>query len=357
MKNKSTLIVPAAGKSSRYPGMRPKWLLTHPDGRLMIDKVISSFLEENPNSFDRIIVTVLNDHCEKYDADTILNQVFGKKVEVLSLKNPTSSASETVYETLKQLSVTGKITIKDTDCLVRSKLPSSSNHIVGLSVSAKSNIDRVQQKSFIIKNDDDIITDIIEKEMVSNIICLGVYSSDANEFCRAYEKIRDHEVYKNLSEVYVSHVISYLIVCEEAIFEYVEADEFIDWGTKEDWYEELGRYKTYIFDIDGVLLKNSGRFGKNNWSNYFEPIQENIDTVKRLSKEGNEIIFMTARTEEFLLEFRQLLKDNDIQYKQIISGCNHSRRIIINDFAPTNPHPSCQSISIKRNELLGEYIT
>jgi len=28
----STLIVPCGGKSSRYPGMKPKWLLTHPDG-------------------------------------------------------------------------------------------------------------------------------------------------------------------------------------------------------------------------------------------------------------------------------------------------------------------------------------
>ena len=336
--------------------MRPKWLLTHPDGRLMIEKVITSFLEENPNSFDRIVVTVLEDHCKKYDASLVLNQVFGDTVEVLVLEKPTSSASETVYETLTRLSIDGKITIKDTDCLVRAKLPSRSNHIVGLSVTSKSNIDRVQQKSFIIKNDDDIITDIVEKEMVSNVICLGVYSANASDFCLAYEKIRDHDVYKDLSEVYVSHVISYLIVCENAVFEHIEADEFIDWGTKEDWYRELNSHRTYIFDIDGVLLKNCGKYGLNNWSNYFVPIQENIDIVKNLSQMGSEIIFMTARTEEFLDEFRSLMKENKIRYKQIISGCNHGRRIIINDFAPTNPHPSCQAVSVKRNELLGAYI-
>ena len=34
MKN---LILPVAGQSSRYPNMRPKWLITMPDGKLMIE--------------------------------------------------------------------------------------------------------------------------------------------------------------------------------------------------------------------------------------------------------------------------------------------------------------------------------
>ncbi len=38
----STLIIPCAGQSSRYPNLRPKWMLTHPDGELMIEKVINS---------------------------------------------------------------------------------------------------------------------------------------------------------------------------------------------------------------------------------------------------------------------------------------------------------------------------
>ena len=30
-------------------------------------------------------------------------------------------------------------------------------------------------------------------------------------------------------------------------------------------------------------------------------------------------------------------------------GLNHSKRIIINDYANSNPYPSCDSINIKRN--------
>ena len=38
----STLIIPCAGRSSRYPNLRPKWLLTHPDGDLMLEKVVDA---------------------------------------------------------------------------------------------------------------------------------------------------------------------------------------------------------------------------------------------------------------------------------------------------------------------------
>lgn len=36
-----SLIIPCGGKSSRFPNMRPKWLLTHPDGQLMIQKAVN----------------------------------------------------------------------------------------------------------------------------------------------------------------------------------------------------------------------------------------------------------------------------------------------------------------------------
>ena len=94
----STLIIPAAGRSSRYPNMRAKWLLTHPTGEIMLKKVLTSL---NYDKFDRTIVTILKEHCEKYDADVILNQVFGDSIEILVLEEPTNSPTETIYKTIK----------------------------------------------------------------------------------------------------------------------------------------------------------------------------------------------------------------------------------------------------------------
>ena len=47
-----SLIIPMAGKSSRFPNMRPKWMLTHPmSNRFM---AIESILGLNLNFFDKI---------------------------------------------------------------------------------------------------------------------------------------------------------------------------------------------------------------------------------------------------------------------------------------------------------------
>ena len=51
-----TLIIPCAGKSSRYPGIKPKWLFTHPDGKLMLEKSVTPFL--NNKKIKKKIITV-----------------------------------------------------------------------------------------------------------------------------------------------------------------------------------------------------------------------------------------------------------------------------------------------------------
>ena len=197
------------------------------------------------------------------------------------MEEPTSSSAETVYLTIKNADITGQIIIKDSDCIVESDSTYAKNSIVGMEINNNSDVEKIQTKSFIVKNDDDIILDIIEKEIVSNIICLGVYSVNAEEFVAAYEEVRDSLTYKTLEEIYVSHIISYLILEKQKIFNYVKSTRFVDWGTASDWASERAKFKTYIFDIDGVLLKNHGKYGAKNWSNTFEPIENNIRTIDR----------------------------------------------------------------------------
>jgi CTP:molybdopterin cytidylyltransferase MocA len=52
----NNLLIPAAGTSSRFPNMKLKWLLTHPTGDLVIEKVLQPF---DLKAYDRVIVTVL----------------------------------------------------------------------------------------------------------------------------------------------------------------------------------------------------------------------------------------------------------------------------------------------------------
>ena len=58
----NTLIVPCAGRSSRFPNTKPKFLLTHPDGKLMIEHAIEGI---DINKFDQIVITIVKEHDEK----------------------------------------------------------------------------------------------------------------------------------------------------------------------------------------------------------------------------------------------------------------------------------------------------
>jgi hypothetical protein len=177
----------------------------------------------------------------------------------------------------------------------------------------------------------------------------------SEDFLKSYSDLLDSQIFFQKNEIYVSHIISHLIVNKEKIFHFLQAEKYIDWGTLKEWQAEREKYSTYIFDIDGVMLVNYGKYGSKNWSNTFEPIQENFKLVKELSGRGNEIIFMTSRPEKYLSYFREFLEKSEINFKTIISDCNHCKRIIVNDFANTNPYPSCEGISVKRNSELKNY--
>ena len=81
-----TLIIPCAGSSTRFPNMRPKWMLTLPDGKLMVEKAIEGL---NSKTFDRIIITILREHVEKYESDLWLKQIFENQVEVCIVEDST----------------------------------------------------------------------------------------------------------------------------------------------------------------------------------------------------------------------------------------------------------------------------
>ena len=347
----NNLVIPAAGASSRFPNMKLKWLLTHPTGGMVIEKVLEPF---DLSCYDRVIITALKEHADKYSIATVLQQVFGDKVELCVLEQKTSSAVETIQQTIDSMSLQGHITIKDSDGVIESSFPISKNYVCGCKVS-DFDIREVHNKSFIVHNENNTVLDIQEKNVVSDVVCLGVYSMSIDDFKYAYESIKTSLAYRYENEMYVSHIVSYLVE-SGVVFECQYVNDFKDWGTLEVWREEQERYKTFFLDIDGVFLYNTGPYGEKNWYNTLEPIVENVNLLKDLSDAGHQLIFTTSRSKDALGPFVEMLNNNNIRYKEIISECFHSQRIIINDFAPTNPYPSCRSVSIPRNSLLKEYM-
>ena len=334
----NTLIIPCAGKSSRFPNMKPKYMLTHPDGKLMIEKAMENI---NLDVFDRIIITIVKPHDEKYEAALWMQQVFANnpKVEICMLDDFTASASETIYLTLSKMNVQGAFVIKDSDNRVGVHFDKNiKNMIVGYDLHKHRDISNIPGKSFLIVNEQNIIQDIIEKQVVSNIICLGVYCfENADDFKKAYEELSERNI---AGEMYISHVISYMLSQNHYVFSAVMADSYDDWGTLAEW----------------KAVQKANRYGKVNWYNNTTLLDENVETLRKLQEEGAQIVITTSRTEEFRAALEKILADCGIKPYAILMGMNHAARVVINDFAPTNPYPSGIAITLPRNSNIKDYL-
>jgi hypothetical protein len=151
-------------------------------------------------------------------------------------------------------------------------------------------------------------------------------------------------------------VISYLIGKGKSLYSYVEALDYEDWGTLDDWKLIQKNHSTYFVDIDGIMLYNRGKYGKENWGNSLPVHEENFATLKKLYDGGAQIVFTTARDEKNLGKFKQLLKKHGIKAHAFVTECNHAPRFMVNDFAPTNPYPSATAVNVPRDDKLSTYL-
>jgi len=346
MKN---LIIPMGGKSSRFPGMRPKWLLTHPlTGNLMC---VESIRGINLDFFDQIYFVFLKEHEDIYNASEAINKsikntismdmVIGR-INTVVLDMPTNSQAETVYDAIQKTGIEGFIYIKDSDGYFECDLESDDNQVTYFDIN---NIDEInaKSKSYIEIDSNNTIINMVEKKVISSTFCVGGYGFNSSKnFCEYYKKIKDLP-----GECYISNVIFEMIL-DGIVFTGKESFDFLDWGTLKSWNDYKSKFYTVFSDLDGTLVTNTSHLippfiGEGN------PLVNNIETLKKLKKNGGFIIITTSRPEEYreLTEGEMIL--HGIPYDMLIMGLPHSRRLLINDFSNSNPYPSCSSINIQRN--------
>ena len=341
MKN---LILPVAGQSSRYPNMRPKWLITMPDGKLMIEKSISDF---NYKIFDKIYIVVLDEHLKKYvDKRNLLRSLkknISKKIELIVLKKATSCQAETVYKAIKQKNIKGGIVIKDCDNSFKCNFDKKqSNEIMVLNLN---NIDLVEAKSKSYVTFDKLkkIQNIVEKKVISDFFCCGAYSFKSSLDFLKYTK----KLLLESNDVYISHVILEMIL-NNHIFRSKEVTDYIDWGTVREFRNWQRKHITLFCDFDGCLVINGSKFGKKGYET--EPLEENLKTISKILKTGfAELIITTSRPNEQKKNIKNILKKFKINPKYILTNLLHSKRALINDFSETNPFPSSISINLERD--------
>ena len=336
------VIIPCAGLSSRFPGLRPKYLLTDYSGQMMIERAAAPYLGRYP-----VTITVLAEHDRVYHSQTKLREVFGDLVKIVVLDQPTRGPAETVYKTLMRSKIdpATPILIKDSDGFFNSG-QARGNAIYVCNLNQNTHIKNVHAKAYTVTNDQGIIVSVVEKQIVSNNFCAGGYQFQrAGDYLTAYEEIE-----KTGQEIFVSHIIDWMIARGQVFVEQTVTD-MVDVGTAADWFEFNDR-PTYFCDIDGTLVKN-----KHPEDPDVELLTGNINVMLREQARGCKMVFATARPRRFESVTRRLLDSMGFRDYELIMAVNHSRRVLINDFASSVPYPSATAINLHRDtDRLVEFI-
>jgi hypothetical protein len=337
----NTLIIPVAGQSSRFPGMRPKWLLTMPDGKLMIEKSVEVM---DLSCFDRIMVVCLREHIERYSSYDhlldLLHKGIGPCVELAVLEAPTNSQVETIALGLEMGNVTGSFFIKDCDNLFAYEYLGG-NEVAVVDLHSVGEVNAAN-KSYVQTDPMGVITNIAEKHVIGNMFCCGGYGfSDVQLFLQHWEKLRPQ------GNLYLSHVI-YSMILDGTEFQARQAHKYLDWGTLKDYRSYCDRHHVVFCDVDGVLFQNSSKFSPKGWT--YTPLTKNIEALKELRAKG--FLYLVVTTSRPPAEQQRLAEELaalGLAADQFVMGLPHTARVLINDHSTTNPYPSAIAINIARD--------
>ena len=338
------IIVPAAGLSSRFPNMRPKYTLTDYEGKLMLESAIKPFLNKND-----IYVGILKEHDDKHNIIKLLEHEFGEAINIIVLEEQTKGPADTVYQIIKKANIDSsiEILIKDCDSFFEHTYMAG-NYICVSKFSDNKIIRTPSAKSYIMTNENGVVQNIAEKQVISDKFCVGGYKFEsAGLYCDAFESLS-----KSNTEVFVSNIIQYCLFKGNVFLENIVSD-YVDVGTSEEWFAYND--KSVIFcDIDGTLIKAQA---KNDYNSPAESLDQNIDFIKKRIESGDQIIFVTSRPEKSRTATENMLNKLEFKNFQLLMGLKNCKRILINDYNAANPYPRAIAINIQRNsDNIKDYI-
>lgn len=354
------LLLPVAGQSSRFPGMRPKHLLTLPSGKLMIEACLDGLPIDQ---ISRIVIGARSEHLSTYISASALRDLmeerFNTPVSVIEIES-SSSQPMTCSILLDEAQVSGSFAIKDCDnSFTVSQLAPNSIAYVSLNNPSLHTLDAPSGKSYISIDSLSEVLSICEKKVISPNFCCGLYAfASPDLFQSATRRLADylHEHHHDRAEVYVSHVIQELIASGVS-FVALPASDYADFGTERGFRAVCSRAITLFCDFDGVLVLNSSKFDSPPWQ--MNPITANLECLRDSLLESPEsrLVITTSRPSELREGIEAFLLSYGIRAHCIVTDLPHCHRRLINDFSRTNPYPSCSAVSVARDsDSLSDYL-
>ena len=88
--------------------------------------------------------------------------------------------------------------------------------------------------------------------------------------------------------------------------------------------------KTWIFDLDGTLVKHNG-YKIDGHDTLLSGAKEYVESIP----EEDHILILTSRSREVMGETIQFLKENGIRFNEILFNIPMGERIVVNDRKPS----------------------
>ena len=101
--------------------------------------------------------------------------------------------------------------------------------------------------------------------------------------------------------------------------------------------------KTWIFDLDGTIVKHNG-YKIDGYDTLLEGVKKYIDELPS----EDFVLILTSRTEEYRRMTEDFLEQNEIRYDEIMFNMPMGERIVINDRKPSGLEMAF-SINVERD--------
>jgi hypothetical protein len=111
------VIVPAAGLSTRFPNMPPKYLLTDSNGDMMLQKAVEPYLNNH------VIIGILQEHDENTTQRKEFMSNFLKILLTWWFYHKSRLGQATIFEIIERTKIEGNFLIKDCDSYLNIQSP------------------------------------------------------------------------------------------------------------------------------------------------------------------------------------------------------------------------------------------
>jgi hypothetical protein len=327
-----TVLLTCAGLSTRYPGYRPKWSLTHPNGNMMAAEALRGLTAD---AGVRVVAAFNTEHLARYTPQGIAREfaLAGYPDVQLVDVGMTADPVATVRAALPAVGA-GPFTVKDCDNRFRYRLHGTAAVAV-VDLNTYEAPVRVPNKSYVVARTG-LVERIVEKQVVSALFSCGAYT---------FESAPQFEKYA-AGRAYLSQVLD-TAVRDGVVVKAMPADEYVDWGTADDWQRFVRGYRVLLMDIDGVLVHASHRTFAPAWGTTPQ-IAENVEYLRQQHATGRvQIVLTTARDESMRAATEQQLAG--VPYDKLVMGLQGGARVVVNDYAMQRGEHTCYAVNIERD--------